>query len=370
MNEKSAAPHLQAHPTPTVIGPMPNEGPSPERVALIGLFTLAVFYTLYVARDILLPIFLALLLSLLLRPVVKGMKRLRVPEGLGAALVVAGLMMLVGGGAYLLSEPAAAWIERVPLVTSRIEFKLGDLRDSIEAARSASRELERIAAEGDAEVEKVVLQGPSLAEQLLTQTQIILASFAVTLVLLYFFLAQGRQMLEGLIGTMPSIERRIQYAAIANTVQRNIASYLATVTIINTVLGIATALSMSALGMPNAALWGVMAATFNFIPYLGSAVTLTILTLVSMLTFDEPSRIVLPPVTWIVLTSLEGNFLTPMIVGRRLTLNPIGVFLTVLFWGWLWGVPGALLAVPILAVFKIFCDANKRLAGIGALLGG
>jgi predicted PurR-regulated permease PerM len=369
MSEKSAAPHLEAQPRKASVGPLPEEGPSPERVALVGLFTLAVFYTLFLARDILLPIFLALLLNLLLRPVVKGMKRLRIPEWLGAALVVIGLMALVGSGAYLLSEPAAAWIQRVPTVMSRIEFKLGDLRDSIEAARAASRELERLG-QSSGEVERVVVQGPSLAEQVLSQTQFVLAGFAVTLVLLYFFLARGRHMLEGLIGAMPSIERRIQYAAIANTVQRNIASYLATVTVINTALGLATALVMSLLGMPNASLWGVMAATFNFIPYLGSAVTLVILTVVSMLTFDELSRIALPPMAWIFLTALEGNFLTPMIVGRRLTLNPIAVFLTVLFWGWLWGVPGALLAVPILAVFKIFCDANKRLAGIGALLGG
>lgn len=368
MNEKSAAPHLEAPPRPAVVGPMSNPGPSPERIALIGLFTLAVFYTLYVARDILMPICLAWLLSLLLRPVVKGLKRLRVPEALGAALVVLGLMTVLGGGAYMLSEPAAAWIQRVPVVMSRIEFKLGDLRDSIEAARTASRELERVAQSG-AEVERVVVQGPSLADQLLTQTQFVLAGIAVTLVLLYFFLARGRQMLEGLIGAMPSIEKRIQYAAIANTVQRNIASYLATVTLINTALGVAAYISMSLLGMPNPALWGVMAATFNFIPYLGSAVTVTILTIVSMLTFDELSRIILPPLVWITITSIEGNILTPMIVGRRLTLNPIGVFLTVLFWGWLWGVPGALIAVPILAVFKIFCDANKRLAGIGALLG-
>lgn len=387
MTEKSAAPHLQgnAHRTPgsaagtpaspsaTLPGPLPRSGPQPERVALMGLFALAVLYTLYGARDLLLPIFLALLLSLLLRPVVKGLRYLRIPESLGAALVVAALMAGVAGIVYGLSEPATTWIQRGPIVLRQIEFKLGDLRESIEAARQASQQIEQIAqpdSPSTSQPDQVILRGPSLAERVLTQTQVVFAGFLITLVLLYFFLAESRHMLERLIGAMSHIEDRIHYAGLAATVQRNIASYLATVTIINTGLGVLAAGAMWLLGMPNPILWGVVAGTLNFIPYLGSAVTLSILTVVSLLSFEHLGHIAAPPLAWIVLTSIEGNFLTPMVVGRRLTLNPIGVFLAILFWGWMWGVPGALLAVPILAVFKIVCDAHKPLHGIGALLGG
>jgi predicted PurR-regulated permease PerM len=140
--------------------------------------------------------------------------------------------------------------------------------------------------------------------------------------------------------------------------------------LINTALGVVTTGLMMGLGMPNPGLWGVMAGFLNFIPYLGAAVSLMIIALVSALTFDSLLQIALPPMAFLTVTTIEGNFLTPMIVGRRLTLNPIAVFLTILFWGWLWGIPGALMAVPILAVFKILCDAHKPLHSMGALLGG
>jgi predicted PurR-regulated permease PerM len=374
MTSNIAAPHLEGRPRLT--GPSPNGAPAltgrgkAERVAIIGLFSLGVLYTLFLARDLLLPIFLALLLSLLLRPVVKGLRRLRVPEALSAAVLVVLLLVGLVGAAFSLSEPATVWIKRAPVVMHQLEFKLGDLRESVESARRASHQIEQMAAAADDEAQAVVVRGPSLAEQALTQTQVILAQLFVVLVLLFFFLARGRSMLEQLMGTLTNLEDRINYATIAGTVQKNIAAYLATVTLINTALGVVTTGLMMALGMPNPGLWGVMAGFLNFIPYLGAAVSLMIIALVSALTFDSLLQIALPPMAFLAVTTIEGNFLTPMIVGRRLTLNPIAVFLTILFWGWLWGIPGALMAVPILAVFKILCDAHKPLHSMGALLGG
>ena len=374
MTSNIAAPHLEGRPRLT--GPSPDGAPAmtgrgkAERVAIIGLFSLGVLYTLFLARDLLLPIFLALLLSLLLRPVVKGLRRLRIPEALSAAVLVVLLLVGLVGAAFSLSEPATVWIKRAPVVMHQLEFKLGDLRESVESARRASHQIEQMAAAADDEAQAVVVRGPSLAEQALTQTQVILAQLFVVLVLLFFFLARGRSMLEQLMGTMTNLEDRIHYATIASTVQKNIAAYLATVTLINTALGLVTTGLMMALGMPNPGLWGVMAGFLNFIPYLGAAVSLMIIALVSALTFDSLLQIALPPMAFLAVTTIEGNFLTPMIVGRRLTLNPIAVFLTILFWGWLWGIPGALMAVPILAVFKILCDAHKPLHSMGALLGG
>ena len=374
MTSNIAAPHLEGRPRLT--GPSPNGAPAltgrgkAERVAIIGLFSLGVLYTLFLARDLLLPIFLALLLSLLLRPVVKGLRRLRVPEALSAAVLVVVLLLGLIGAAFSLSEPATVWIKRAPVVMHQLEFKLGDLRESVESARRASHQIEQMAAAADDEAQAVVVRGPSLAEQALTQTQVILAQLFVVLVLLFFFLARGRSMLEQVMGTMTNLEDRIHYATIAGTVQKNIAAYLATVTLINTALGMVTTGLMMALGMPNPGLWGVMAGFLNFIPYLGAGVSLMIIALVSALTFDNLLQIALPPMAFLAVTTIEGNFLTPMIVGHRLTLNPIAVFLTILFWGWLWGIPGALMAVPILAVFKILCDAHKPLHPLGALLGG
>ncbi|WP_246148970.1 AI-2E family transporter [Skermanella pratensis] len=374
MTSNIAAPHLKGRPRAT--GPMPNHSQGTggrsgaDRVALIGLFSLAVLYTLYLARDLLLPIFLALLLSLLLRPLVKALRRVRVPEVVSAIILVALLLAGLIGAAFSLTEPATSWIKRAPVVMTEMEFKLGDLRDSIESARRASHQIEQMAAAADDEAQAVIVRGPTLAEQLLTQTQVVLAQAFIVLVLLFFFLAGGRSMLEQVMGSMTNLEARIHYATIAGTVQKNIAAYLATVTLINTALGLLTAGIMTVLGMPNPGLWGVMAALLNFIPYLGSAVSLVIIGVVSALTFDDLFQMAAPPLSFLFLTTIEGNFVTPMIVGRRLTLNPIAVFLTILFWGWLWGIPGALMAVPILAVFKILCDAHKPLHPLGALLGG
>src|SRR5690606_35540733 len=124
----------------------------------------------------------------------------------------------------------------------------------------------------------------------------------------------------------------------------------------NAGLGVATGLAMAALGVPNPALWGVLAAINNFVPYLGSLATAIVLAIVAAVTFESLGAIVAPPLVFLALTTIEGQFLTPMLLGRRLTLNPVVIFLALLVWGWLWGIPGVLMAVPLLAALKILCD--------------
>lgn len=345
----------------------------PSRFAVVGLFVIALLFTLYFGRDVLLPIMLALILSFLLRPLVRALYRLGIPEGLGAAVMV---LLVFGGCAmafYTLSGPAAEWVNRMPRVLHELEFKLGDLRAGIERAREASRQIEEIASSNGtdpaAPVREVVVRGPTLMEQAISQVESVIANVVILLVLLYFFLARGRNSLEALIGTMRSVDDRVHYAMVAATLQQNIAVYLLTITVINAILGLATALVMWMWGLPNPALWGVLVALANYIPFIGPAVMTGVLFLVSVLTFDGLWPIVLPPLSFVAITTIEGNFLTPMIVGRRLALNPIAVFVSILFWGWLWGIPGALLAVPILAILKILFDAHEPMKPIGALLG-
>jgi predicted PurR-regulated permease PerM len=372
MADRTLDPPLK-EPPPPVTEPLPpaRHPRDPLRVAVVGLFVIALLYTFYFGRDVLLPIMLALILSFLLRPCVRGLYRLGLPEGIGAAVMVLLVFGLVGVAAYTLSSPAADWIERVPRVLHELEFKLGDIREGIERAREASRQIEKIAANpnDDGLEREVILRGPSLAEQVLDQVGAVIANVVILQVLLYFFLARGRQSLEALIGTMRSVDDRIHYAMVAATVQQNIAVYLATITVINIALGLATAGAMWILGLPNPALWGTMAGLINFIPFIGPAVMTVVLFIVSLLTFNGLLNILLPPMVFVGLTTLEGNFLTPLIVGRRLSLNPIAVFVSILFWGWIWGVPGALLAVPILAILKILCDAHEPAKAFGALLG-
>ncbi|SMH54178.1 AI-2E family transporter [Azospirillum agricola] len=352
--------------------PPPKTPRDPAAIALVGLFVIALLFTLYFGRDVLLPIMLALILSFLLRPLVRALYRIGIPEGLGAAVMV---LLVFGGGAlavYTLSGPAADWINRMPRVLHELEFKLGDVRAGIERAREASRQIEQItssSADPNGPVREVVVRGPTLMEQAANQVEGFIANVVILLVLLYFFLARGRNSLEALIGTMRSVDDRVHYAMVAATLQQNIAVYLLTITVINAMLGVATGVVMWMWGLPNPALWGVLVAVANYIPFIGPAVMTGVLFLVSVLTFDGLGTIILPPLSFVAITTIEGNFLTPMIVGRRLSLNPIAVFVSILFWGWLWGIPGALLAVPILAILKILFDAHEPMKPVGALLG-
>jgi len=341
-----------------------------QRIALIGLLTLASMYTLYFAQDVLLPIFLAFLLSLLLRPPVKALRRIRVPEPLGAVLVMLATVAVVGYGAWSVAAPATDWMERVPTMARELKLKMRDLEAQLAEARRATEQIQEMTDARPGAAQEVVVKGPSLAEQILSQTQLIFAQTLIVIALTFFFLAFGRRTLESVLRSLPLVRDRLHLVDIVNTVQINISAYLVTITGINICLGALTAGLLWLLGMPNPLLFGIVAGTLNFIPYLGSAATAAILAVVALLSFDDWLRIVAPPLAFMCLTALEGNFVTPTVVGRRLTLNPIFVFATVLFWGWLWGVPGALLAVPILAVFKILCDATPPLRTIGALIGG
>lgn len=370
MSDRTIDPPLSEPPAP-VTDPVPPARHPRDLVAVatMGLFVIALLFSLYFGRDVLLPIMLALILSLLLRPCVRALYRLGLPEGLGAAVMVVLVFGTAMMGAYSLSTPAVEWVNRMPRVLHELEFKLGDIREGIQRAREASRQLEQIASDQNGAAREVVVRGPSLAEQVFAQVEAVIANVVILQVLLYFFLARGRQSLEALIGTMRNVDDRLHYAMVAATVQQNIAAYLATITVINFFLGAATALAMWMWGLPNAALWGTLAGLMNYIPFIGPAVVTAILFLVSVLSFDGLFNIFGPPLTFVALATLEGNFLTPMIVGRRLALNPIAVFVSILFWGWMWGIPGALLAVPILAILKILFDAHEPLKPIGALLG-
>ncbi|HET7237387.1 MAG TPA: AI-2E family transporter, partial [Terrimicrobiaceae bacterium] len=191
-----------------------------------------------------------------------------------------------------------------------------------------------------------------------------------TVVLLYFLLASGDMFLRKLVRVLPRLKDQKHVVEIARTIQSDMARYLSTITYINLGLGIATTISMYLLGMPNPVLWGVMVAIFNYVPYVGASTSLLVLTAVAFFTFDEISHIVLVPAVFFSLTVLEGQILTPILTGRRLTLNPVVIFVSMLVWGWLWGVVGALMAVPILMTFKICCDHIESLSAIGEFLSG
>lgn len=337
-----------------------------------GLFALAVLYTAYFAKAVLLPLVLAVLLTLWLAPVVRAMKRSWLPEPVGAAILVLALAAMSVCAVYLLFDPGKRWIESAPQVLRQAEFKLRGFKRSVQQVTEAAAkvdEITRLDRKEDSGTQ-VVTTEPRLASRVVAGTQSTLPSVAATIVLLYFLLASGDLFLRKLVRVTPGLERRRRAVRIARAIQVNLGRYLITVSCINAGLGLVTGMALYLLGMPNPVLWGVMVAILNFMPYIGAAVSLVVLSTVAFLTFDSLGQVLAVPAVFFALTAFEGQILTPVLTGRRLALNPVAIFLSMLFWGWLWGVVGALIAVPILMVIKVLCEYLEPLGPVGEFIGG
>jgi predicted PurR-regulated permease PerM len=302
------------------------------------------------------------------------MKRyLRLPEALGAALVLLLGVALVGTTIYGLSGPAARWLDELPYAMFQVRDKVEALRQPVQDVQEAAQRVENLAQgepkEGEEQPVPVAVQGPGLTGMFLGGAVSVVTGLVVMIALLYFLLASGDTLLRQAVSIAPRLSDKRRVVEIARETEDDISYYLLTISLINAGLGVAVGSAMYLLGMPNPILWGVLAGVFNFIPFLGPVVGIGVVALVALLTFDAVGQILLPPVTYLVLTSLEAQFVTPALLARRLTLNPVAVFLALIVWTWLWGVAGALLAVPLLATFKICCDHVEPLNPIGTMLG-
>jgi predicted PurR-regulated permease PerM len=347
------------------------QGPFGVRsMAITGLFILASFYTLYFGRAFFLPIVLALLLNFLFSPLVRALKKLRIPEGLSAGLVVFGLLGGLALGIYQLSTPAYEWAQKAPQTMRRLEAKLREFKKPVQTMNKASEQVEKITRVGGGNQPPTVeVRTESLGERVFSQATDLVANGMVMFILLFFLLASGDLFLRKLIRVLPSLADKKKAVEIARQIETDISAYLVTITIINIALGIAVWGITTLLGVPNPLLWGVLAMVTNYIPYLGAIIMIVVLAMVGFLTFKDTTQALMVPLSFVGLNILESYLVTPMVLGRRLTLNPVVIFLALTFWGWLWGITGALLAVPIMVVFKIFCDHSEPLRPIGEFLG-
>ena len=338
-------------------------------IAITGLLVLAVLYTLYFAKAFLLPIVLAVLLDFLLSPVVRTLKRAKIPEPAGAALVLLALLGTIGFAGYSLAGPAREWVAKAPESLAKVQSRLRDLRKPVEQVTRTADQVEQATEVAKGGPQEVVLRGPRLSERVFGTTQSLLTGALETLILLYFLLAAGDLFLQKLIKVLPQLRDKKKAVAIARETEASISTYLFTMAVVNVVLGLTVALVMTLIGMPNALLWGALAAVAEFIPYVGATVLLATLTMAGLTTFASVGHALLVPAGYLTVNLIQSQFVTPLILGRRLTLNPVAILVGLVFWWWLWGVGGAFIAVPLLATFKIFCDHIESLAPIGEFLG-
>jgi predicted PurR-regulated permease PerM len=358
------------HPDLAKLGEALRDRVEVRSIAITGLLVLAVLYTLYFARAFLLPIVLAVLLDFLLSPVIRTLKRARIPEPVGAAMVILALLGAVGLTAYSVADPAREWMAKAPASLAKVQSRLRDLRKPVEQVTKTAEQVEAATeVEKSAGPQEVVLRGPRLSERLFGSTQSFLTGALETLILLYFLLAAGDLFLQKLIKVLPQLRDKKKAVAIARETEASISTYLFTVAMVNVVLGIAVTLVMTLIGMPNALLWGALAALAEFVPYIGATVLLGLLTMAGLVTFPTIGHALLVPGVYLAVNLIQSQFVSPMILGRRLTLNPVAILVGLVFWWWLWGVGGAFIAVPLLATFKIFCDHIESLAPIGEFLG-
>lgn len=338
------------------------------RALLAGLLILHVFVALYFARDIVMPIVLGFLIALSLSPVSRGLARMGIPAPVTAVALIATTGAVAFTVLFTLGDQVTEWLEKGPSLIERVSERLAGLAESVEAVRNATEQVEGIAENNAYGVQKVQVQEPGLIVSAFNNLAGTSTSIAVALVLAMFLLSSGTLFYEKLINSFASMSGKKAALRSVYNVERSISRYLFTITVINACLGLSVGMAVALIGLPYAILWGFVAFSFNFLPFLGTVVGTALIAAVSLVTFDDIGYAMLAPAAYLALGTLEGQFMTPMIVGRSLKINTVSVFLAVIFWAWLWGIPGALLAVPILVVIKVSCDSVKSLHGVSEFL--
>jgi len=331
------------------------------KVPVWGLFWISMLAILYFAKSIFIPIFLALLVALTLDPLVSYLTKINIPKSLGSAFVLVLLSSIFVIGINYLSEPAGIWFERLPTEIRKLEKKVSSYKQSINGIQKTAASINKMTEIKDGKTkdnQKVTVKQSNAIYTIIDSTQSIFASTLIFLVLLYFLLANGANLTLQIGKYWFHQGFQTNILRMSSEAQKTVGKYLLYISLINITLGVIVSFVMWILGMPNPIIWGVTSAMLNFIPYVGPAINLSIISLVSLLTFDNTLSIILPPLVLLSLNIIEGQFVQPMVVGRMLTINPIIVFIFILFWGWLWGIAGIFMAVPILAVMNIIINQN------------
>jgi predicted PurR-regulated permease PerM len=337
----------------------------PKLLVQIFLLVIAVMTISYLAADIVLPIVLAFLLNLLFQPGMRLFERIRVPRPLAALLLIFGTFAAIVGIATALAGPAAAWAEKLPGGVARLEERLKFLSEPIQTLQNFLHQLDTVGQSGT-----VVGSGPTMAETLFKGTQHFAGGFFETFLILFFLLISGDTFLRRTVEIVPSFKNKRRVVELSQQVEENISAYLVTITAMNATVGIATGLAMWACGLGDPILWASVAFFLNFVQILGPFVGVGLFFFAGLLTIDNGWQACLPAILYLSIHVIEGEAVTPMLLARRFTLNPVLVIISLIFWFWMWGVLGAVLAVPMLAIAKIICDGLKPLNALGHFLEG
>jgi len=336
---------------------------------IYGLFILGVLYTLYLAHQIILPMVMALLTSLLLSPLVSRMcTGLRIPRMISSLILVLLLLAAIAGVFVAVATPALEWAGKAPVGISRLLVGESELKRQIRRVTESAQKVEESVSElseGSGkktapEPTTVVLQTESWRAQLMNKARDGLAGLALAMALTYFLLVSGDRLVLNFVRQLPGNHRRT-VLRITRDSQHQIAQYLGVLGVSNTSVGVATGLMAWAVGLPDPAVWGLVAGLARFIPYLGVILTILMLAVVSAVSLDTVWMMAIAPVGYLALTTMVGFFIEPWIHGFRMAINPVIIFVSIFFWGWLWGPVGVLLAVPLMTVIQVVLKQIPKL---------
>lgn len=337
-----------------------NFNPKQLSISLTLLAFLSLCLMLYAAAPILIPVCFAIFLNILLSPLVMYLNKKGVAVSLSSGVLIIAILILLGGSIMQLGAPAEDWLNKVPKALRDLERRVVPLTTPLSEIQDISEKVEKLAklpetTQKDGKV-TVEIYRPTLLKQFADALPAILASFAITVFLTFFLLSAGDRFLRKLIKLGHNYHQRRQILTITKTIQQDISRYLGVISLVNVVLGFCVCLVMWLIEIPNPVLWGVLAMVLNFVPYLGPLAMIVMLCLVGILNYPTLVEALYPPLAFTGLNIIESQLLTPALLGRQLSLSPAVIFLAVVFWGWLWGIPGALLAVPIMVSIKVLLD--------------
>jgi predicted PurR-regulated permease PerM len=329
------------------------------------LLALALLTLSYMAADVVVPIVFAFVLNLLFQPGMRALRKLYIPRVAAALLLIFCVFGAIVGIGAAMSGPATSWAQKLPGGVARLEERLAFLSEPIRTLQSFLQQFDSLGHTGVAPG-----SGSSIEETLFRGTQHFASGFFETLLILFFLLVSGDTFLRKAVEIVPTFSDKRRVVALSQQIEENISAYLLTVTFMNAVVGIATALAAWACGLGDPVLWGGVAFLLNYVPIIGPSIGVVLFLMAGLLTIEELWRAFLPAAAYLAIHIIEGETVTPMLLARRFTLNPVIVVISLIFWFWMWGVPGAVLAVPILAIAKIICEDIKPLNAIGHFLEG
>lgn len=347
--------------------PLPTE---PRTIFLGGMFMLATLAALYLASPIVLPVVLAIVLKLLLQPLVRVTDRIGVPHVIGSLFALVLLMIVLAAVISGVAGPAAGWAGKLPDAIPKIQQQLAFLARPIGTIEWVMAQLQSVTGFGVGVPQVGGDHSINVMSALFSGTTTVAAGLFTTLVVLFYLLVAGETFMRRFVEILPTFAEKRQAVEITLHIERNISAYLITVTLINLVVGVLTLCIMWVCGVTNPLLWGVIAFVVNFVPILGPMVGIVIFLMASIISLGVTWWALLPVGLYFLVHVLEGEIVTPMLMARRFTINPVAVILALLFWYWMWGVPGAILAVPMLAITKIVCDDFTPLRAFGHFLEG